>query len=129
MPDGHPASPLPGHGRSVLLVDDDPDWRTWLRDHLEGLGYRVSEVSDGSAALEVLEEEAFELILLDLVMPGLSGEDVARRVGADGPQVVFVTGADGEELASAMQTGARYYLPKGATSDHLALMLHALHLQ
>ena len=129
MPDGHIASPLPGAGRSVLLVDDDPDWRTWLREHLESLGYRVSEASSGAAALELLQEDAFELLLLDLVMPGLSGEDVAREVGTGGPQVVFITGADGEELASAMQTGARYYLPKGATTDHLSLMLHSLHLQ
>lgn len=120
---------MPGTGRSVLLVDDDPDWRSWLKEHLEALGYRVAEASSGSLALELLEEEDFELILLDLVMPGLSGEDVAREVGAEGPQVVFVTGADGEELASAMQTGARYYLPKGATREHLSLMLHSLHLQ
>ena len=109
------------------MVDDDPDWRHFLRESLTDLGYQVSEASDGAEALRLLAQEPFFVVLLDLAMPGLGGEDVSVAMGDGGPRVVFVTGAEMHDLsAPAMQTGARYYLPKSAGPAQLELLLHSL---
>lgn len=112
----------------MLVVDDDPDWREAMRLSLEDLGCAVTLASDGEDALEQLEREQFSVVLLDLRMPGLSGEEVSRAVGHEGPRIVFVTGADDAELASAMRTGPRYYLPKVAGTAQLRLLMHSLAL-
>ena len=112
----------------VLVVDDDPDWRDAVRLSLEELGYQVTLARDGASALEALESDDFAVVLLDLRMPGLRGEDVSRAVGEDGPRVVFVTGADEDELAAAMRTGSRYYLPKVGGTAQLKFLMHSLSL-
>lgn len=112
----------------VLVVDDDPDWREALRLALEELGYEVALAHDGASALEALEHESFSVVLLDLRMPGVNGEEVSRAIGESGPRIVFVTSADDEELAAAMRTGARYYLPKVGGTAQLEFLMHSLAL-
>ena len=114
--------------RQVLVVDDDPDWRDAMRLSLEDLGYQVTLAHDGEGALAALKETHFSVVLLDLRMPGLSGEEVSRAIGEDGPRIVFVTGAEDEELSAAMRTGPRYYLPKVAGTSQLKLLMHSLSL-
>jgi PAS domain S-box-containing protein len=79
---------------SVLVIDDDPDVRGFIVNSLEEQGYRVREASDGREALAAMERETPDLVVLDFIMPGLSGADVARQIRskrADQP-ILFVSG-------------------------------------
>jgi len=114
--------------RKVLVVDDDADWRQFLKLCLEDLGYEAIEASDGEQALHNLEEDDYAVMLLDLHMPGMSGEDVLHHLPRRHPKVVFLTSAPAQEVGSVLMQGAHYYLPKGASRDQLSLMLQSLHL-
>jgi len=79
---------------SVLVIDDDPDVRGFIVTSLEEQGYRVREANDGREGLRAIEREPPDLVILDFIMPGLSGADVARRIRsrrADQP-ILFVSG-------------------------------------
>jgi PAS domain S-box-containing protein len=79
---------------SVLVIDDDPDVRGFIVTSLEEQGYRVREASDGREGLDAFERETPDLVVLDFIMPGLSGADVARRIRAKRPDqpILFVSG-------------------------------------
>jgi CheY-like chemotaxis protein len=65
---------------SILVVDDDPYIQEALKDRLESLGYRVLLAADGQQALELLEHQDPQLVLLDIEMPGMKGLDVLKEV-------------------------------------------------
>jgi PAS domain S-box-containing protein len=79
---------------SVLVIDDDPDVRGFIVTSLEEQGYRVREASDGREGLDAFERDTPDLVVLDFIMPGLSGADVARRIRAKRPDqpILFVSG-------------------------------------
>jgi PAS domain S-box-containing protein len=79
---------------SVLVIDDDPDVRGFIVASLEEQGYRVSEANDGERGLAEIAREAPNLVVLDFIMPGLSGAEVASRILADNPRqpILFVSG-------------------------------------
>lgn len=114
--------------RRVLVVDDDADWREFLKLCLEDLGYEAIEACDGQEALASLSRgERYGVVLLDLNMPGMSGLDVVRKLprGA-APRIVFLTSAAAQDVGSALLSGPHYYLPKGASRDELSLLLQSL---
>jgi CheY-like chemotaxis protein len=88
-----------------LLVDDEPAVLSALKRLLALLGVQAHAVASGEEALVLLEHESFDLILLDLRMPGLSGIETWERIRARGgvvPPAVLVTAAlEGESLANA----------------------------
>jgi CheY-like chemotaxis protein len=119
--------PLQNAQHRILVVDDDADWRESLRFSLEQLGYRVDEAGNGPAALEALERAPYAVVLLDHYMPGMTGEEVLRRLPAcSRAKVVLVTGARADEVRGALSRGPFYYLPKGAGPEHLDLLLRSL---
>jgi DNA-binding response OmpR family regulator len=79
---------------SVLVIDDDPDVRGFIVATLEEQGYRVRQASDGRRGLVEVEKHKPDLVILDFIMPGLSGADVANRILAKRPQqpILFVSG-------------------------------------
>ncbi len=80
---------------SILVVEDDDRLRAYTREILQELGYRVLEAGDGVAALEILDREAVDLLLTDVVMPGgLNGRQLADEAGRRraGLKVLFMTG-------------------------------------
>jgi PAS domain S-box-containing protein len=79
---------------SVLVIDDDPDVRGFIVTSLEEQGYRVREASDGREGLAAIERETPDLVVLDFIMPGMSGADVARQIRAKRPDqpILFVSG-------------------------------------
>ena len=101
----------------LLVVDDNPANRELLARRLERKGYRVLQAEDGRRALEVLASEAIDLLLLDLMMPGLSGLDVLREVRSR-PSLaalpVLMVSADDEtsRVVEALQAGADDYITK-----------------
>jgi CheY-like chemotaxis protein len=110
----------------VLVVDDDADWRQVVCEVLAGMGHEVISVSDGASALEMLSEERFDALFLDVLMPGLSGEQVARLLPRGAPPVVFVTGMPAESVSDALGGGPHYYLPKSAGVAEMDLLLRSL---
>jgi len=114
-------------GRKVLVVDDDASWRALMVDSLEELGYQAVEAANGAEALEALARGDCSVMLLDLRMPGLSGEEVLARLPPDaGPRVVLLTAAGMDEVRQALGRRPHYYLSKGAGRDALALLLQSL---
>ena len=86
-----PAAPAP---LSILVIDDDPDVRGFIVAALEEQGYRVREASDGREGLAEVDRQTPDLVVLDFIMPGLSGADVARHIRAKNPEqaILFVSG-------------------------------------
>ena len=112
--------------RKVLVVDDDADWREFLRLCLEDLGYETIEAANGQEALDSLARQRCGVMLLDLNMPGMSGTEVVEHLSHDAPRVVFLTSAPAHEVGSALLSGPHYYLPKGASREELSLILQSL---
>jgi CheY-like chemotaxis protein len=79
---------------SVLVIDDDPDVRAFIVASLEEQGYRVRQASDGREGLVALEREIPDLVVLDFIMPGMSGAEVAHQIRALHPDqpILFVSG-------------------------------------
>ena len=102
---------------SVLVVDDDPVIRSMLTASLEASGHEVTTAKDGPEALELVRAEGFDVILLDVLMPGMNGDQVLEHL-KDDPKlrhvpVVMVTSLD--DVGSAVrciELGADDYLPK-----------------
>ncbi len=99
----------------LLLVDDDHELRSDIARYLSGHGYRVQQCADGEEALAQAERRAFDVAVLDLAMPGMSGLEVLQRLKARGAEceVVMLTGEGTIEIAvEAMKLGAREFLSK-----------------
>jgi DNA-binding NtrC family response regulator len=109
-------------GKSVLLVDDERDFAEALAARLERRGYRMEVVHDGQAAIDKVGGITFDAVILDLVMPGMSGLATLRRILEVDPdlQVILLT-AHGTVQAGvdAVKLGASDFLQKPADLDQL----------
>lgn len=78
----------------ILLAEDEDAMRTYLTRALENAGYRVSSVDRGTAAVPLLEQDEFDLLLSDIVMPEMDGIELAQRCAEVSPhtKVMFITG-------------------------------------
>jgi len=91
-------------GHTILIVDDDPDVRDLLREGVfAGDEFRVLEARDGPDALTLLGQESPDLILLDLVLPGLSGMDVLVAFASHGVQAPVIVMTEDRDLAAAVE--------------------------
>jgi putative nucleotidyltransferase with HDIG domain len=108
----------------LLVVDDDPNVRELLTTKLTHLGYRCRTADGADRALAVMEREPIHLILSDIMMPGLSGIDLLKRVVQAYPEtaVVMLTAAADTQLAvQAMKVGAYDYITKPFNLEELAV--------
>jgi two-component system response regulator AtoC len=99
----------------VLVAEDEAHLGQILSNFLSGRGYAVNTVTDGRAALDALRAEAYDVALLDIVMPEMDGLEVLKQVRAevDPPEVIIITGNGTIETAiSAMKLGAYDYMSK-----------------
>lgn len=99
----------------ILIVEDEEKMRLGLKDNLEFEGYRVSMAATGPSGLEKLRNEHFDLVLLDLMLPGLSGFDVCRQARQNGfIHPILILTAKGEEIDKVMglELGADDYITK-----------------
>jgi DNA-binding response OmpR family regulator len=113
---------------AVLVVDDEADIVALMRDFLEAAGHRVLAAPDGSTALATLESEPVDAILLDVMMPGLSGFDVLRRIRetSDVP-VLFLTAKDEDsDKIRGLGLGGDDYIVKSATPGEIVARVAAV---
>jgi DNA-binding response OmpR family regulator len=109
----------------VLVVEDDHKVRTLITWRLEAEGYRVQAVGDGAVALAEVERDPPDLIVLDLLLPGLPGLDVLARVR--GMPVIVVSARTGEaDRINGLDGGADDYLVKPFSPDELAARARSL---
>ncbi|OGQ85310.1 MAG: hypothetical protein A2289_10915 [Deltaproteobacteria bacterium RIFOXYA12_FULL_58_15] len=102
---------------NVLVVDDDASIRRLMNHRLAHMGYRVVEAEDGEQALRRIGAESFDLVLLDVMMPGVDGLNVLKTVrqqhSATSLPIIMVTAKDkGEDVIGALHLGANDYIIK-----------------
>ncbi|MBF0550769.1 MAG: response regulator, partial [Deltaproteobacteria bacterium] len=110
----------------ILVVDDELSIRVSLQGWLKKFGYRVDTAEDGETALNLAEETFYDLMLVDIKMPGMDGIEVLRQIKGDSPDtlVVMITAHGSIESAvESMKIGASDYLMKPFDPKQLELLL------
>ena len=111
---------------TILVIDDEKNIRTGLQAALEMDGYEVLLAADGAEGLEIALHSDVDLVITDLRMPGVSGEEVLRRVTTETPGIpVLVLTGHGtvENAVEAMRSGAYDFLTKPLNLDRLSLLV------
>ena len=116
---------------SILVVDDNPEIREIIQVLLGGEGYLVETAGNGVKALEMLENREYDLIILDIMMPGMDGPEVFRRMQEDertqGIPVFFMTAVtDRDRVLECMEMNPEEYLVKPVSSSKLLKKLSDL---
>jgi response regulator RpfG family c-di-GMP phosphodiesterase len=115
----------------ILVVDDDRLVREMLRDFLEGEGHEVAECDEGARVPEKIAETPPDLIFLDLVMPGMSGEHLATAIKGDEqtrhiPIIILTSESDEETRAHLLDLGVEEFLSKPFSPHQLAAKVRSL---
>jgi CheY-like chemotaxis protein len=116
----------------ILVVDDAPDFVFAMRGFLEDLGYEVIEAYDGNTALEVIDREKPDLVLLDVIMPVMDGWQTlsairARPEYANLPVVMITALDEPQHIMESYDRGCTDYIPKPIQDyDQLALIIRRL---
>jgi len=112
---------------NILVIDDEATMRDSCQQTLSRGGNRVEVAEDGSSGLAMLERKSFDLVILDLKMPGLSGMEVLKNIKEDNPEamVIVITGyATVESAVEAMKKGAYDFIPKPFTPESLRVIVN-----
>jgi len=99
----------------ILIVEDEPNMRLGLKDNLEFEGYRVTLADNGVDGLKLILGQSFDLILMDVMMPGMSGLDVckqARDKGVDTPILLLTAKSEEMDKVLGLELGADDYVTK-----------------
>lgn len=115
--------------RRILVVDDEDNLRTMLCAALRYEGYDVSQASDGQEGLKAAREQRPDLIILDVMMPGLDGFAVCRRLRESGDRtpIIFLTARDSsKDKVEGLTIGADDYLQKPFNLDELVARVEAV---
>src|ERR1700710_211638 len=127
MPDGLSSLPRP----LVLVVEDEAAIATMLRYNLEKQGYRVAEASDGQEALTRIQEQQPDIVLLDWMLPLMSGIEVCRQIRRrpatrDLPVIMVTARTEDQDAVRGLNTGADDYITKPFHIDALLARMRAL---
>ena len=112
----------------LLLIDDDQKFTRLLSNFLAAEGYEVGAACDGAAGLQRVRSEAWDLIVLDVMLPRIDGFEVLRQLRSFSPTpVLMLTGRGTEQdLIAGLDTGADDYLPKTSSARELSARIRAL---
>ena len=115
-------------GARILVVDDEPQIRRSLEVNLERSGYAVETVETGEAALSSFRNRRPDVVILDLIMPGMGGVEVVRRIRESSTVPIIVLSAMGEEArkVEALELGADDYMTKPFGMDELLARIRSL---
>ena len=117
--------------KKILVVDDDENILNLEKTILEQKGFVVTSAIGGAAALEILGQQVFDLILLDVMMPDVDGFAVCRKIKEDARlkdvPVIFLTAkGGGEALAEGFESGALMYINKPFTANKLLTIVNTM---
>ncbi len=112
----------------VLTVEDDERIRTALRLALEDEGWEVDEVSSGEEALAAFDRVPADVVLVDIMLPGIDGFDICRaiRKSSDVPIVMITARSDTHDVVAGLEAGADDYLTKPFAPKELSARIRAL---
>lgn len=112
----------------ILVVDDDTRLRALLHQYLSDQGFRVTTAADGAEARARLEALAFDLIVLDIMMPGETGLELTRslREGGDSPILLLTARGEIDDRIVGLESGADDYLTKPFEPRELVLRINAI---
>jgi DNA-binding response OmpR family regulator len=112
----------------ILVVDDEPSISEVVTIYLQRAGYRVSVARDGQAALDAIERQPPDLVVLDLMLPQVDGLEIARRVRAQGDTPIIMLTARREEAdrITGLETGADDYVVKPFSPQELVSRVKAV---
>jgi len=115
-------------GELILLVDDEPNILELGKIYLEREGFRISSVTDGLQAVEAVKKESPTLIVLDLMLPGLDGYEVCKRVRADSDVPIIMLTARDEDIDKiiGLELGADDYMTKPFNPRELVARVKAI---
>ena len=122
---------MPAAENAILIVDDDPQFRQLLRERLQNAGYLIAEAADGIEALDILQVESYDVILLDLNMPKMDGYEVLERLkqnpNTKDSNVIVLTGdSKRDTVVTTLTLGAKDFITKSA--GKLELLTRVRHL-
>jgi DNA-binding response OmpR family regulator len=115
----------------IVVADDDPVLRELLQMKLQAEGHTVALASNGTDAIRLATVDQPELLVLDVVMPGLDGLEVTRRLRAQ-PEtatlpIVLLTGRDTDpDIVAGWKSGANYYITKPFVIEHLRYFIKTM---
>jgi len=114
--------------RTILVVEDEPTLRETLVEALEAEGFRLVAAADGRAALERFRADKPDLVLLDLMLPEISGIDVCRIIRAESPVPIIMLTARGSEVDKVvgLELGADDYVTKPFSLRELSARIRAI---
>jgi len=114
--------------RRVLIIEDEQDLALLIKRHLEGSGFEVQTVSRGDDGLRAAETAAFDLILLDLMMPEKSGTDACREIRQKSSVPIIMLTAKGEEIdrVVGLELGADDYIVKPFSTREVVARIKAV---
>ena len=114
--------------RRILLVEDERAIRDAVAAYLEREGYWVTPAEDGQAALDAFTKHKFDLVVLDLMLPKVSGEEVCRRIrdASDVPIIMLTAKGEEEDRIAGLELGADDYLVKPFSPRELVARVRAL---
>jgi len=115
-------------GSKVLVVDDEPTVREVVVGYLRRDGHDVAEAGDGNTALELLESDPPDLIVLDMMLPGVNGLDILRRVRASSaiPVIMLTARAEESDRVAGLELGADDYVVKPFSPRELAARVNGV---
>jgi DNA-binding response OmpR family regulator len=114
--------------RSVLIIEDDPRIRRMLQLTLQREGLEVTEAGSGEDGLAQLAERSFDVILLDLMLPGMDGFEVCREIrrSSNVPVIMLTARADSHDVVAGLEAGADDYVSKPFVVKELSARIRAL---
>jgi len=120
-------------GRKALLIDDEPQALAMMEEALKSVGYNVLKSTDGKTGLEIVKKESPDLLVLDLMLPGMSGFEIIDSLRSDDKTaalpVIVLTGMDlDQETQKRLRGNIRYFVEKGQLTkeDFLAIAKRAV---
>ena len=117
-----------GNGTHVLVVDDEPTVREVVVSYLRRDGHTVSEAADGPTALRLLDADRPDLVVLDMMLPGVNGLDILRRIRAAGdtPVIMLTARAEESDRVAGLELGADDYVVKPFSPRELAARVNGV---
>ena len=123
----HYIKQMPKTTKHILLAEDDRDFGNLLQQYLTMSGYRVSWAKDGKEALQLFQEDDFDICVLDVMMPNIDGFTLAGNIIELNPEIpfIFLTARNmKEDKIKGLKLGADDYIVKPFEADELVLRLH-----